>query len=173
MKHIFDNHPVQHHTDSPSKNVNTYLLFNHKTMHSGEVLNVELSLFFLRIWLATSVFFFSIVFFYVVINATFHGWAISNPMWKTQKSSSRHRQCKFDFCNLEISRQIEVVNHSTLKFDDWCSVTELKSKRLFTFYLAAKQQTSWVIATWWFSVPLAELHHFCFTKGFPKTPSAI
>ena len=22
------------------------------------------------------------------------------------------------FCNLEISRQIEVVNHSTLKFDD-------------------------------------------------------
>ena len=33
---------------------------------------------------------------------------------KIQKNSSRHRQCNFDFCNLEISRQIEVVNHSTL-----------------------------------------------------------
>ena len=41
-------------------------------------------------------------------------------------------------------------------------------------YWAAKQQTSWIIDPWWFSVsPLVDLHLFCLTKGFPITPSAI
>ena len=39
---------------------------------------------------------------------------------------------------------------------------------------AAKQQTLWVIAPWWFLChPLADLHHFHLTKRFPKTHSAI